>query len=580
MLEIGSLVDGKYRILREVGHGGMSIVYLAINEKANKTWAIKEVRKNGVMDFEAVTQGLIVETELLKKLKHPNLPSIIDVIENEDSLLIVMDYIEGKPLSKLLEEYGAQPQELVIKWAKQLCDVLAYLHTREPKIIYRDMKPANIMLKPDSGRDEKDITLIDFGAAREFKEKNLADTMCLGTIGYAAPEQFGGMGQTTERTDIYCLGKTLYHLVTGCNPSEPPYVIRPITEINPNLSTGLEKIIQKCIQDNPDDRYQSCEELMYDLENYKTIDETYRRKQKRKLASFLLTFFMSIVFLAGGFIFDHMAQLNAEDQYDVLMDEAATEVDYDKKARMYEQCIEIPNKEGDKAAYLALITLYKENDESDSVFTKDEAENIVKLVKNNEEELKKDPDGYAEICFEIGKLYWYYYDGDSDMTRRKNSVKWFDYAIDAAGENSDKIQLGMAKVYSRIGTFYTEISVNTIEANDKGKYKPFFDDVNEFIDTVAADQNESEIVRLELLKLAGDAMCAYPTKFKTDGVTQKDMEDMCSRIEKICDSITPTTDRTTELYDDIIQSMDSAQQEISTAFSTKKQTKEDMSDVG
>lgn len=168
MLKIGSLVDGKYRVLSEIGHGGMSVVYMAINEKANKTWAIKEVRKDGVKDFEVVRQGLIVETEMLKRLDHPNLPSIVDVIENEDTFLIVMDYIEGNPLSQALEEYGAQPQEFVIEWAKQLCDVLDYLHTRNPAIIYRDMKPANIMLKPDGN-----ITLIDFGTAREFKEKIL-----------------------------------------------------------------------------------------------------------------------------------------------------------------------------------------------------------------------------------------------------------------------------------------------------------------------------------------------------------------------------------------------------------------------
>ena len=110
MLKIGSLVDGKYRVLSEIGHGGMSVVYMAINEKANKTWAIKEVRKDGIKDFEVVRQGLIVETEMLKRLNHPNLPSIVDVIENEDTFLIVMDYIEGNPLSKALDEYGAQPQ--------------------------------------------------------------------------------------------------------------------------------------------------------------------------------------------------------------------------------------------------------------------------------------------------------------------------------------------------------------------------------------------------------------------------------------------------------------------------------------
>lgn len=179
MLEIGSLVDGKYKILNVVGKGGMSVVYLAMNERANKQWAIKEVRKDGVQDFEVVKQNLIVETDILKNLNHPNLPSIIDVIDREDSFLIVMDYIEGKALSDVLKEYGAQPQEYVIEWAKQLCDVLGYLHSRVPPIIYRDMKPSNVMLKPDGN-----LTLIDFGTAREFKASKVEDTTCLGTRGY------------------------------------------------------------------------------------------------------------------------------------------------------------------------------------------------------------------------------------------------------------------------------------------------------------------------------------------------------------------------------------------------------------
>lgn len=281
MLEIGSLVDGKYKILNKIGQGGMSVVYLAMNERANKQWAIKEVRKDGVKNFDVVKQGLTVETDLLKKLHHPNLPSIIDVIDGDGTFLIVMDYIEGRHLESVIQEYGAQNQEDVIEWAKQLCDVLAYLHSRIQPVIYRDMKPSNIMLKPDGK-----VMLIDFGTAREFKETSVADTTCLGTQGYAAPEQYGGQGQTDARTDIYCLGATLYHLLTGHNPGEPPYEMYPIRYWNQDLSSGLEEIILKCTQKNPEDRYQSCGELLYALEHYKELDAAYKRKQTLKWRSF------------------------------------------------------------------------------------------------------------------------------------------------------------------------------------------------------------------------------------------------------------------------------------------------------
>lgn len=299
MLQIGELIDGKYKILNKIGQGGMSVVYLAMNEKANKQWAVKEVRREGVRDFEVVRQGLLMETELLKELNHPNLPSIVDVIETDGMLLIVMDYIEGNTLSTMLEEYGAQPQDSVVEWARQLCDVLDYLHTRTPPIIYRDMKPSNIMIKPDGK-----VTLIDFGIARKYKEHNLSDTTCLGTRGYAAPEQFAGeqQRQTDARTDIYNLGATLYHLVTGHNPSEPPYEMRPIRSWDSSLSDGLEKIITRCTQKDPKDRYQSCRELLYALEHYTELDDLYRKKQKRRLAAFCAVSFLCLTGLACGFI--------------------------------------------------------------------------------------------------------------------------------------------------------------------------------------------------------------------------------------------------------------------------------------
>lgn len=285
MLEIGQLVDNKYRILDIVGKGGMSVVYLARNERANKSWAIKEVRKVGEENLEVKKNSLMAETEMLKKLSHPNLPTIVDVIETNDTYLVVMDYIEGNDLGRIINEYGAQSQEKAVEWGKQLCDVLGYLHTREQPIIYRDLKPANIMLKPDGN-----IMLIDFGTAREVKVADAADTISLGTRGYAAPEQFGANAKTDARTDIYCLGATMYHLVTNHNPSTEPYVMEPIRKRNPSLSVGLEKIILKCTQPNPSDRYQSCAEVMYALEHYDQLDEKYRRKQINKLILFLHQF--------------------------------------------------------------------------------------------------------------------------------------------------------------------------------------------------------------------------------------------------------------------------------------------------
>jgi serine/threonine protein kinase len=564
MLEIGSLVDGKYKILSKVGQGGMSVVYMAINEKANKTWAVKEVRKDGVLDFEAVKQGLVAETDILKKLSHPNLPSIIDVIDNDDSFIIIMDYIQGNSLNKALKEYGAQPQEYVIEWAKQLCDVLGYLHSRKPPIIYRDMKPSNIMLKPDGN-----VTLIDFGTAREFKEKNLADTTCLGTVGYAAPEQFGGMGQTDARTDIYCLGATLYHLVTGCNPSEPPYEMKPIREINPSLSSGLERIILKCTQRNPEDRYQSAAELMYALDHYEEIDDKYRKKQKKKLLSFILTLSMAVIFAVGGLTFNIVASNKATDTYQNLISEAAKTSDYDEKIKLYEECIAIPDKGGEKEAYLGLIQAYKDND---SVFTVAEAKQLEKLITNNKSALIQDPESYTEICFETAKLFWYYYnygDGsDNQVTKAKSSIEWFEDVLDNAPDDYENI--GMAKVYANVGIFYRDITTAITEASDKGKYQPLFENLSELIDTVAMDDNGTEIVRLELLELSRSAIQQYATKFKNDGISQTELDSMLDNIEVIAKSIDTTTDLTDEKKASITEFIGEAREAVELAYGTNK----------
>ncbi len=563
MLEIGSLVDGKYKILSKVGQGGMSVVYMAINEKANKTWAVKEVRKDGVIDFEAVKHGLVAETDILKKLSHPNLPSIIDVIDTDDSFIIIMDYIQGNSLNKALEEYGAQQQEYVIEWAKQLCDVLGYLHSRQPPIIYRDMKPANVMLKPDGN-----VTLIDFGTAREFKEKNLADTTCLGTVGYAAPEQFGGMGQTDARTDIYCLGATLYHLVTGSNPSEPPYEIKPIRQINPGLSSGLERIILKCTQRNPADRYQSAAELMYALDHYEEIDDLYRKKQKKKLASFITTISFAVVFAVGGFSLNHFAALKATDTYQSFLYEAAKTADYDEKISLYAQSLTVPNKAGEKEAYLGLIQTYKEND---YILSVDEANQLTKHIKNNKAALQANPKNYTEICFETGKLFWYYYDygdgNDNQVTKAKSAVEWFQDVIDNAPEGYEN--LNMARVYANIGIFYRDITTDITEASDRGKYKPFFDNMNELLNSVATDENESEIVRLELLELSRSAIQQYVTKFKGDGISEEDIIKMYDLVNKTVTSISTAADMTEDKKQSTISLLEDTRQAIETAYGTE-----------
>lgn len=256
MLTIGMVIEDRYKILSEIGRGGTSCVYLAENIRLHNLWAIKEVYINRLTGDGAQSNILVAESSILTKLRHPGLPSIVDIIRTSESLLIVMEYIEGISLNNVLEQRHVCSQDDVVKWGCQLCDVLSYLHSQNPPIVYRDMKPANVMLKPDGN-----IVLIDFGMAREFKRHTTHDTTNLGTHGYAAPEQYRNDRQSDARTDIYSLGVTLYHLVTGHDPCLPPYGIQPIRDIHPELSTRLDQIIRKCTELEPENRYADVKEL-------------------------------------------------------------------------------------------------------------------------------------------------------------------------------------------------------------------------------------------------------------------------------------------------------------------------------
>jgi len=360
MTRVGTILGDKYEILKKIGQGGMSIVYLAMDMRLNKQWAIKEIKKSKKQDTATLLKGLQMEANILKMVDHPVLPRIVDIIDDGSTIFVVMDYIEGRPLNEVLKLEGEQPQDRVIEWAKDLCSALDYLHSMNPPIIYRDMKPSNIMLKPDGK-----VKLIDFGTAKELDVESLADTTALGTRGYAAPEQFGdakgrGIYKTDARTDIYSLGATLYHIVTGKNPSEPPYVMKPIRQWNSSLSSGLEKIILKCTMANPEERYQNCTELLYDLEHYEELDDAFKKACFRKMRSFLITsvcaVFFAIVSIVG-YVGNKQEQYN---NYENLIREGfqhTVQGRYEEAAEVYVNAI--TEVDGSRStAYVELMNLY------------------------------------------------------------------------------------------------------------------------------------------------------------------------------------------------------------------------------
>lgn len=533
MLEIGSVIDGKYKILNVVGKGGMSVVYLAMNERANKQWAIKEVRKDGMQSFEVVKQNLVAETDLLKKLNHPHLPSIIDVIDCDDTFLIVMDYIEGNPLSKALETSGAQNQDDVIEWAKQLCDVLGYLHSRKPPIIYRDMKPSNVMLKPDGN-----VMLIDFGTAREFKYSSVADTTCLGTQGYAAPEQFGGHGQTDARTDIYCLGATMYHLVTGHNPATPPYEMYPIRQWNPMLSSGLEEIILKCTQRNPEDRYQSCAELLYALDHYKDLDIENKKVQSFKWKTFLASFIMTIVMLVGTIGFSAGLTVQTSSTYESYIANGDSAVSQDAAEKYYLDAINV-----DPANPLAYQKLL-ERCTSDSKLSEDEYNTNKDAIYEHEDELKsKYPSEYADnVAYKLGQALYFSYVPSSQKSESENfsmagitvSQRWLDIAQKMGSTEQIKHR---AELLSSMSKAYQNMSGKSLEGDPVEEVKEYWNNLVEIASPNIAKDENNQIALLIYRNVTSQIYTKYYWFIKNSLATAKDISNELDNIEKYVNEI-------------------------------------------
>ena len=285
VLAPGIVLNNRYEIVRKIGGGGMGAVYLATDRNLGGVErAVKEMvqssieeeqQKKAVDDFKR-------ESMILTTLDHPSIPTIYDYFFDEEAsrFYLVMKYISGGDLAAKLRAVpgGRIDERTVTEWAAQIIDVLSYLHSLPARIVYRDLKPSNVMIDGNTGR----IMLIDFGIARSINQAEKGVT-AVGTMGYAPPELFSG--QVEPRSDIYSLGSTMFHLLTGADPQNNPLLIfdfqknpRP-RQINPQLSDQMERILMRAVEYNAEARFSSAAEMKQvlgdHLENLKKGAVTY-----------------------------------------------------------------------------------------------------------------------------------------------------------------------------------------------------------------------------------------------------------------------------------------------------------------
>lgn len=255
----GNVVGGRYEVVCEIGRGASATVYLAVDTATNMQVAIKRIRSQDCINYAAVLEQAKKEFEIQKSCVHSGISVIRGCFETADEFSIVMDYIEGEDLFTMLENRGRILEAEVVAWGIQICTALQYLHTKEVPVFMGDIKPANVMIKKNG-----EAILVDFGAAQPKQTVCLADTTVLGTNGYAAPEQY--MGIRNACTDIFNLGMTLYHALTGLSPYECYGHLMSVRDVVPELSKDINKIIAKCTNLYVADRYQTVAALKKDLE--------------------------------------------------------------------------------------------------------------------------------------------------------------------------------------------------------------------------------------------------------------------------------------------------------------------------
>lgn len=255
--------NNQYEQIRKLGEGASGRVMLARDLHLNRLTAIKEMEQ---------IREIRREMELLKALKHPGLPDIYDYFEEDGHGFLVMEYVEGVTLKEYLEQHGRPELTQAIVWMKELLDIFVYLHEQHPAVVYRDLKPENLIIQEDGH-----LKLIDLGGAFFRCYNQSEERVSIGTPGYSAPEQWNGM-QADVTCDIFSFGAVAHELLTGVNPLKPPYERRSVRQYDRRIPVSYEQMIEKCVREHPKDRYASMQEVQRALEDCQTTNGKWKWK--------------------------------------------------------------------------------------------------------------------------------------------------------------------------------------------------------------------------------------------------------------------------------------------------------------
>lgn len=554
MLNKGFVLGNRYKIVNIVGKGGTSVVYRALDMRANDAQrAVKEVMKtNGSDAYNARQESLLIKEFYEKDVKNSFFPNIIEIIDNDpNALYIVQDYIDGVSMEKLLE-YDPIRQKTLLRYAKDICSVMSFIH--KCGLIHSDMKPDNIMVMrnyedfENARHPEKygKLKFIDFGSVIERREGTFAYTPA-----YAAPEQFR-KEELDEKTDIFNIGATYYHMLTGKKPMNVSVNGRLVSSaerfvFDKNMNAAMVRIIRKCVNDDRAKRYRSCDELYADLD--KAENHTYV-KAAGIIAGLAA---LSLAFSAFAGV---MAKKGRSDDFNKLVEKAENANSYEMRAAAFEDVIDADGSYSD--AYLKLIELYK----NDHVFDEKEVGQILRLVNENINELRKDPH-YEEVAYELGILYWYYYfygdtsSSESNTTGKIAAVKWFREAQTAEFRRREPDKYDIAHVYCTIGDFYSQTQKKENELLKKNYSQELWEGMNELNELVETANAGSDIIILETYKTIINLENSNINEFSRSGISLAQQRSLMDKILAKTEKINAEGDSAREAKEYILRNYSS-----------------------
>ena len=531
-------LDNRYEVLKLLDTGGTSQVFLTIDRKLNCQWAIKKTKKRS----EAINT-VMTEANILKSLNHPALPRIVDIREDNDYFYTVMDFVQGENLRTILRAKGAQNQEQVVQWGIDLCDVMTYLHNNQ--IIYRDMKPSNVMLTP-----EGQIKLIDFGIAREYDPTANEDTVALGTEGYAAPEQYSGHGQSDERTDVYGIGVTLFQLLTNVNPTTYTENLFSIRMVNPELSSGLDKIILKCTNKSPEKRYQNTEELKEALLNYKLLDNEYlKAEKKQKTRTMILSILSALCFITGGILL-YVDSQQIDNKYQSLL---ATQ----KSDKIAEAILLAPERDD---GYISLLDSYGEQ------VDQQEAAQFSHLYADHQSEIKD----LNNVSMKSGEKLLTSYTEESLRSKLIIAESYF------KNVNDKSEQYAAANAYVQLATFYKDFVIQNdgviVKEANKAEYKTLLDNMTTLINSIkkynGTEQKNLLLITNELcLNMLNEQMSAM----QNQKIEKSEISAVINAIKTSSNSIDPKVDVTKTKQQKVLTLVSTAENLLEDVYNIKKE---------